>query len=65
MKFLKTVEVGQRIRMRIGRRWYSGCVVDVGTDYGGVPTARVAADGERRQTRCEFIHKLRAEREEV
>ena len=59
MEMLTTAVVGQRVRLRVGRRWVEGTVLHVGTDFGGTPTARVDVPDRWRDYRHEAIHKLR------
>lgn len=65
MKKLTTVEVGQQVRVRVRRSWLPATVIEVGTAFGGAPSARLLRfDSDT--SFCELVSKLRpAENQEA
>jgi hypothetical protein len=62
--YLTAVNVGDSVRMRIGRRWYGGIVTRTGNGYGGVPVASVSVETSTKFARAfdernELVSKLR------
>ncbi len=56
---METVTVGQRVRVRVRRSWVEATVLQVGTDFGGTPTARVNVPDRWTDSRCVAIASLR------
>jgi hypothetical protein len=56
---LTTAAVGDKVRVRVGRRWVEATVLQVGEGFGGRPVARLDVRTRWTDTRCEPICALR------